>query len=68
MSAGGGVAFVGSTETNSNAIFGDNAIEIDAGANYAVNANLALRLLGGYILPDKGDNVWAVTGTALFSF
>ena len=63
---GGGVGFIGATEDNG--VFGDNVIEVDAGVSYALNANMTLGILAGYIFPDKGDNVWAVTGRAIFAF
>ncbi len=66
ISLGGGVGYVAATEDNG--IFGDNVVEIDAGALYTYNPNLSFQLIGGYILPDKGDDAWAVIFRTRFVF
>jgi hypothetical protein len=58
-----GAAFVAPSENKNrlggqNAIFGDHAIEIDAGPRWTINANLSMQAVVGYIIPDTGDDSW----------
>jgi len=66
LSVGGGAAFVGATEDNG--VFGDHVVEIDTGATYAYNANLSFQLIASYLIPDSGDDAWAVGWRARFAF
>lgn len=66
LQAGGGVAYVGASDANG--IFGDSVIEIDLGAFYSFNANLGLQLIASYLLPDKGDDAWAIAYRLRYAF
>ncbi len=66
VSVGAGVGYVAATEDNG--IFGDNVVEIDGGAIYQYNPNLAFQFIAGYILPDKGDDAWAAWFRTRFAF
>jgi hypothetical protein len=66
FNVGGGVAYVGATDAGGP--YGDNLVEIDAGANYKFNANLLLQLFGGYLIPDKGDSAWALAWRTVYNF
>jgi len=66
LSIGGGVAWVGATEDNGT--FGDWIIEIDAGPTYRLNPQLSFQLVFAYLLPDEGDNAWAVLSRAFYAF
>jgi len=48
--------------------YGDNLFEIDAGLNYRFNPNVIMNLFAGYLIPDKGDNAWAVAWRTQFGF
>ena len=49
-------------------VYGDNAIEIDAGAIWRYNPNLTITALVGYVIPDEGDDAWGATFRTQFSF
>jgi hypothetical protein len=66
LSFGGGVAFVGATDTDGP--YGSWAFEFDTGATYRFNPNLQLKLFGGIIEPDSGDLAWAITFRTQYSF
>jgi len=66
FSIGGGAAFV--LATDAAGPYGDNVIELDAGAKYRVNANLSFQGLVGYLFPDKGDAAWGLGWRARFVF
>ncbi|HEV8673303.1 MAG TPA: hypothetical protein VGX21_04595 [Methylomirabilota bacterium] len=73
FSVGGGVAYVRATETTNaaggdNGIFGDSALEIDAGVLYTFNPQLSFQLVGSYIIPDAGDDAWALYARSVFAF
>jgi hypothetical protein len=66
LSVGGGVAYVMATDAAGP--YGDNLFEIDAGLNYRFNPNVVMNLFAGYLIPDKGDNAWAVAWRTQFGF
>jgi predicted porin len=66
LSVGGGVAFIGATDAPG--VWGDNAIELDAGLNYRFNPNVVFNLFAGYIFPDTGDNAYALAFRTQYSF
>jgi hypothetical protein len=66
FSLGGGVTYVGTSDAA--AAFGDNAVEIDGGAEWQVNPNINLRGLATYVIPDKGDDAWSLGTRLVFSF
>ncbi|HKZ75049.1 MAG TPA: hypothetical protein VJ259_00135 [Actinomycetota bacterium] len=66
VSLGGGVAYVAASEHNG--IFGDDAVEVDAGVLYSYNANLSIQVVGSYIVPEAGDGAWAVGFRTRFAF
>jgi hypothetical protein len=66
LSVGGGVAYVGATDAAG--VYGDSLFEIDAGASYRFNPNLVFNLFGGFMLPDEGDEAWAVAFRTQYSF
>ncbi|MBI3454464.1 MAG: hypothetical protein HY002_01575 [Candidatus Rokubacteria bacterium] len=66
FSVGGGVAYVAATEGSG--VYGDHAIEIDAGALYTYNANLSFQAIAGYVIPDAGDNAWGMSFRTRFAF
>jgi hypothetical protein len=66
FSVGGGVAYVGATDAAGP--YGDNLIEVDAGAVYRFNPNLVFTLFAGAMFPDTGDTAWAATFRTQFSF
>ncbi len=71
LSLAGGLAYVGVTEearVGKSAPFGDNAVEIDAGAIYTYNANLSFQLVGAYVIADKDDDAWGVIYRMRFAF
>lgn len=84
LSLGAGAAFVGATETKAvcpsgvNAVtgcpagagnvFGDHVFTVDVGAYYQLNANLSIRALAGYLIPDKGDDAWGLVFRTQYSF
>jgi hypothetical protein len=70
LSIGGGVAYIGTSDAAANppAGFGDNAVEIDGGAEYQLNPNINIRGLATYVIPDKGDEAWSLGTRLVFSF
>ena len=44
------------------------SFEIDAGATYRFNPNLVFNLFGGFMIPDEGDEAWAVAFRTQYSF
>ncbi len=79
FSVAGGIGYISATEDRTTGgcaggagcgggVYGDHAVEFDAGANYRYNANLTLNLLGGYVVPDQGDDAWGVLFRTQFSF
>jgi hypothetical protein len=66
LSVGGGVAYVGATDADG--VYGSNLFEIDGGATYRFNPNLAFNLFLGYMIPDKGDSAWAAAFRTQYSF
>jgi hypothetical protein len=66
LSVGGGVAWIGATDADG--IWGEYAIEFDAGLNYRFNPNVVLNLFGGYIIADRGDDAWGVAFRTMYSF
>lgn len=66
FSVGGGVAYVAASEGTG--VYGDHAIEIDAGALYTYNANLSFQAIAGYVIPDAGDNAWGMSFRTRFAF
>jgi hypothetical protein len=72
----GGVAYVRASETSvgplalgrKNAIFGDDAIEIDAGPRWTINTNLSMQAVFGYIIPGSGDDAWAAVYRFIYFF
>ena len=64
---------MGASETKNalggkNAIFGDNVIEVDAGATYQFNPQLSFQVVGSYLFPDQGDDAWALFWRSVFAF
>ena len=70
FSLGGGVAYVGATDAESNPPvgFGDSAFEVDAGFSWRIATNVRADLVGGYIIPDKGDDAWGIGTLVAFRF
>ena len=66
LSAGGGVAWIGASDADG--VWGEYAIEFDAGLNYRFNPNVVLNLIGGYIIGDQGDDAWGVAFRTQYSF
>jgi hypothetical protein len=66
FSVGGGAAYVGATDQQGP--YGDALFEIDAGATYRFNPNLVFNLFGGFLIPDAGDEAWAVAFRTQYSF
>jgi hypothetical protein len=66
VSVGGGAAYVGATDQVGP--YGDFLFEIDAGAAYRFNPNLVFNLFGGFLIPDSGDEAWAVAFRTQYSF
>ncbi len=66
LALGAGGAFVAASEGTG--VYGDHAVELDAGALYTYNANLSIQLIAGYVLPDRGDDAWGVTWRTRFAF
>ncbi len=44
------------------------AIELDAGVTYRFNPNVTVNLIGGYIIPDSGDDAWGVAFRTQYAF
>jgi hypothetical protein len=66
FSVGGGVAYVMATDADGP--YGESLLEIDAGATYRFNPNLVFNLFGGFMIPDDGDEAWAVAFRTQYSF
>ena len=66
VSVGGGAAYVIVTEADGP--YGDTLFEIDAGATYRFNPNLVFNLFGGFMIPESGDEAWAVAFRTQYSF
>jgi hypothetical protein len=66
LSVGGGVAYVGATDAQGP--YGDWLFEFDAGANYRFNPNLVFNLFGGFLIPDQGDEAWALAFRTQYAF
>jgi hypothetical protein len=66
LSVGGGAAYVGATDASGP--YGDSLFEFDAGATYRFNPNLVFNLFGGFMIPDSGDEAWAVAFRTQYSF
>jgi hypothetical protein len=66
LSAGGGVAYIGASDADG--VWGEYAIEFDAGLNYRFNPNVVLNLIGGYIIGDRGDDAWGVAFRTQYAF
>ncbi len=66
VSVGGGVAYVGASDAAGP--YGDWLIEIDGGATYRFNPNVVFNLFGGFLIPDSGDEAWAVAFRTMYSF
>lgn len=66
VTLGAGVAYVGATDAKG--LFGDNVFEVDAGLFYMINANLGLQTIASYLIPDKGDNAWALAYRLRYAF
>jgi hypothetical protein len=66
LSVGGGLAYIGATEDNG--VFGDYAVELDAGLLYTYNSNLSFQFIGAYIEPEQGDGAWALGFRTRFAF
>jgi len=67
ISIGGGGAFILATDADSPK-WGSNVFEIDGGVIYKFNANLTITGLAGYMIPDSGDNAWALAFRTQFAF
>jgi hypothetical protein len=68
LSVGGGVAYVHLTEDDSGGVFGEWAVELDAGLLYTLNPQTSFQLVGSWITPDQTDDAWAVVWRALYAF
>lgn len=79
LSLGGGVAFFGPSEDARNpggfvgelvkdSLFGQWALELDAGLTYTYNPNLSFQFIAGYLTPDKGDDAWGASFRTRFAF
>lgn len=66
FSVGGGAAYVFATDAAGP--YGDSLFEIDAGASYRFNPNLIFNLFGGFMIPDSGDEAWALALRTFYSF
>jgi hypothetical protein len=66
LSLGGGAAYIGASDADG--VWGEYAIEFDAGVNYRFNPNVVLNLIGGYIIGDQGDDAWGVAFRTQYSF
>ena len=66
LSVGGGAAYV--LASDADGPYGDSLFEFDAGANYRFNPNLVFNLFGGFLIPDSGDEAWAVAFRTQYSF
>ena len=80
LSVGGGVGYIASTEEATTClapagltrcgggVYGDYAIELDAGVVWRFNPNLTITGLFGYVIPDEGDEAWGALFRTQFSF
>jgi hypothetical protein len=66
LSVGGGAAYIGASDADG--VWGEYAIEFDAGLNYRFNPNVVLNLIGGYVIGDRGDDAWGVAFRTQYSF
>ena len=66
LSVGGGAAYV--LATDAAGPYGDALFEFDAGATYRFNPNLVFNLFGGFMMPDEGDEAWALAFRTQYSF
>jgi hypothetical protein len=66
LSVGGGAAYVFATDAAGP--YGDSLFEFDAGATYRFNPNLVFNLFGGFLIPDSGDEAWAIAFRTQYSF
>ena len=66
LSVGGGVAYV--LAEDAAGPYGDYLFEFDAGATYRFNPNLVFNLFGGFMMPDQGDEAWALAFRTQYSF
>jgi hypothetical protein len=66
LNFGGGIAYIGASDADG--VWGSNVFEIDAGANYKFNPNVTLQVIGGYMIPDTGDNAWGLAFRAVYNF
>ena len=66
LSVGGGLAYVGASDAAG--LFGDWAFEFDGGIFYQLNANLSIRGMGGYLIPDKDNNAWGLAFRTQYAF
>jgi predicted porin len=66
LSVGGGAAYV--LATDAEGPYGDSLFEFDAGATYRFNPNLVFNLFAGFLIPDSGDEAWAVAFRTQYSF
>ena len=66
LSVGGGAAFVFASDADGP--YGSSLFEIDAGATYRFNPNLVFNLFGGFLIPDSGDEAWAIAFRTQYSF
>ena len=49
-------------------VYGDYAVEFDAGVVWRFNPNLTITGLFGYVVPDEGDEAWGALFRTQFSF
>jgi hypothetical protein len=66
LSVGGGAAYVFATDAEGP--YGDSLFEFDAGATYRFNPNLVFNLFAGFMIPDSGDEAWALAFRTQYSF
>ena len=66
LSLGGGAAYIGASDADG--VWGGYAIELDAGVTYRFNPNVTVNLIGGYIIPDSGDDAWGVAFRTQYAF
>jgi hypothetical protein len=66
LSVGGGAAFV--LATDADGPYGESLFEFDAGATYRFNPNLVFNLFAGFMVPDSGDEAWAVAFRTQYAF
>lgn len=67
LSVGGGVAYMGASDSDSPA-WGSGVIEIDAGLTYRFNPNVTMNVFGGYMIPDQGDSAWGLVWRTVYAF